>query len=286
MNSTERLEVSGVHYRVRVVGEGPALMLLHGFTGDLHTWDRFVPTFARTYRTITVDLIGHGGTDAPADPERYRMERCIEDLDAVLEVLGVDRVNLLGYSMGGRVAMHVAAAMPEKVSTLVLESASPGIADEAERAARVVSDEALADAIERDGVPAFVERWERLPMFTTQEQLPEEVRRAVREQRLRNKAVGLANSLRGMGAGVQRSLMDVLAGLSIPTLLIAGESDEKYSAMMRDMAAIMPNARVVIYPGVGHTVHLERPVEFENTVVKFLDEHRKTNAANSEGTGR
>lgn len=286
MNSTERLEVNGVHYRVRVVGEGPALMLLHGFTGDLHTWDRFVPTFARTYRTITVDLIGHGGTDAPADPERYRMERCIEDLDAVLEVLGVDRVNLLGYSMGGRVAMHVAAAMPEKVSTLVLESASPGIADEAERAARVVSDEALADAIERDGVPAFVERWERLPMFTTQEQLPEEVRRAVREQRLRNKAVGLANSLRGMGAGVQRSLMDVLAGLSIPTLLIAGESDEKYSAMMRDMAAIMPNARVVIYPGVGHTVHLERPVEFENTVVKFLDEHRKTNAANSEGTGR
>ena len=194
-------EVNGVNYRVRVAGEGPALMLLHGFTGSLHTWDPFVPSMAETHRVVAVDLLGHGGTDAPREPERYRMERCVDDLVTLLDGLGVGSVNLLGYSMGGRVALHFAAAMPEKVAALILESASPGIADDEERATRVKSDEALADDIERYGVPAFVQRWERLPLFASQRQLPEQVRAMLRAQRLNNRAVGLANSLRGMGGG-------------------------------------------------------------------------------------
>lgn len=266
-------DVNGVNYRMRVVGDGPALVLLHGFTGDLHTWDSFVPVFAKTHRTIAVDLLGHGGTDAPSDPERYRMERCVDDLRALLDELGADRINLLGYSMGGRVALHFAAAMPENVNTLVLESASPGIADPVQRAARIESDEALADVIERDGIAAFVDRWERLPLFASQRRLPEEVRSAQRARRLDNRAVGLANSLRGMGAGVQRPLVDDLAGISMPTLLIAGEQDEKYCAIVREMGAAMPNARPVIIPGAGHNVHLERPHDFANTVVEFMRRH-------------
>lgn len=261
---------NGVNYRVRVVGDGPPLLLLHGFTGSLHAWDVFVPVWAETRRVVAVDLLGHGGTDAPNDPERYRMEQCVADLAALLDRLEVERADVLGYSMGGRVALHLAVAMPERVARLVVESGSPGIADEAERADRVQSDESLADAIERDGVAAFVGRWERLPLFASQAQLPRSARAALRAQRLRNRAVGLANSLRGMGAGAQPPLHHRLGELTMPTLLIAGELDEKYVRIVRDMAAAMPRARAVIVPDAGHTVHLERPEAFDRVVQEFL----------------
>lgn len=264
--------VNGVRYRWRDAGQGPALLLLHGFTGSLHTWDPFLPELARHFRVIAVDLPGHGGTDAPGDPERYRMERCIADLLAILDGLGVDRTAVLGYSMGGRVALHLAAAAPQRVEGLIVESGSPGIADAAERAARIASDRALADFIEREGVAAFVERWERLPLFASQAGLPEPVRASLRAQRLRNRAAGLANSLWGMGAGVQPPLHDRLADLTMPTLLIAGELDEKYVRIVTDMAAHMPNARTAVVPGAGHAVHLERPTEFLRVVTAFLRE--------------
>jgi len=267
-------QVNGVSYRIRDVGRGPALVLLHGFTGSLHTWDPFVPEWAQAWRVIAVDLLGHGGTDAPDDPERYRMERCVADLVALLDTLGVRRAHVLGYSMGGRVALHLAAAAPERVAALALESASPGIADAGERAARVKADEELADAIERDGVAAFVRRWERLPLFAGQRRLPESTRAALREQRLSNRALGLANSLRGMGAGAQPPLHHRLPELAMPSLLMAGEEDEKYVRIVRDMAAVMPKARAVIVPGAGHTVHLERPESFRALVLEFLRSHR------------
>lgn len=263
-------EVNGLTYRVRIVGSGPALLLLHGFTGDLHTWDRFVPDLEEAFRVIAVDLPGHGGTDAPPSPERYRMERCVDDLNALLDGLGVGDVRVLGYSMGGRVALHFALAAPNRTAALVLESASPGIADAAERAARMKADEALADAIERDGVAAFVEYWERLPLFASHERLPHNVRQALRTQRLRQRANGLANSLRGMGAGAQQPLHDRLGEVVAPTLLVAGELDEKYVRIVGEMRSEMARATSVIVPDAGHTVHLERPRQFFKLVVDFL----------------
>lgn len=263
-------ELNGLRYNVRVAGDGPVLLLLHGFTGDLHTWDPFVPRWAERFRVVAVDLPGHGRTDAPANPVRYAMARCVDDLLALLNEMGAVDVRVLGYSMGGRVALHLALAAPERIAALVLESASPGIADAAERKARRQADEALADAIERDGVPAFVERWERLPLFESQRRLPEEVRAAVRAQRLRQRAVGLANSLRGMGAGVQEPLHGRLREIGAPTLLLAGELDEKYVGVVREMAAAMPRARAVIVPDAGHAVHLEQPQRFLQTVTDFL----------------
>lgn len=264
------IEANGVHYHVRVTGAGPTLLLLHGFTGSLHTWDAFVPAWAEHRQVIAVDLLGHGSTDAPDDYERYKMERCVADLAVLLDRLNVHEADVLGYSMGGRVALHFAAAMPERVARLVVESASPGIADEAERSTRVQADASLADAIERDGVEAFVNRWERLPLFASQRRLPHSVRAALRAQRLSNRAVGLANSLRGMGAGAQRPLHEQLGSLTMPTLLLAGELDEKYVGIVRDMAAVMPHARVVIVPGAGHAVHLEQPKAFDRAVQAFL----------------
>jgi len=267
-----RIEVNGLSLNVEVAGDGPALLLLHGFTGSTATWRPLLGHWT-AFRSIAVDLIGHGSSDSPLDPERYRMRRCVEDLAALLDRLAIDRAAVLGYSMGGRVALHFALSAPARLSALVLESASPGIGDPAEREARVRSDEALAGDIERKGVAAFVTEWEQLPLFATQRSLSPEVREGLRQQRLRNRAVGLANSLRGMGAGAQEYLLPRLSEVRVPVLVLAGALDAKYCALAREMASLLPHARVEIVPAAGHAIHLEQPDAFARAVRAFLAGH-------------
>lgn len=255
---------------VRRAGEGPPLVLLHGFTGSGAEWDELVPRLVGLREVLAVDLIGHGRSPAPADPAAYTMERCVADLLALLDGLGVAQTDLLGYSMGGRVALQLAAAAPERVGRLILESASPGIADPAERAARAASDDALAARIEGEGLAWFVDHWAGIPLFASQAALPAATRAALRARRLKGSATGYANSLRGMGAGRQTSLWDRLPALDLPVLLISGELDVKYVAINTKLAALLPRARHAIVPGVGHTVHLEAPERFAQLVVGFL----------------
>ncbi len=265
-----RIMVNDVHLNVEVSGGGPPLVLLHGFTGSAANWQPHSAVFEKQFRIIAVDLLGHGGSDSPVDRARYRMERCVENLILVFDHLGLERVSLLGYSMGGRVALHVAAAHPERIRALALESASPGLADPAERAARMASDEALADFIEREGLEPFVDKWEQLPLFASQARLSEMMRAELREQRLHNKPHGLANSLRGLGTGAQSPLWDRLPELRMPTLLIAGELDPKFTTIARSMAGALPNARLALVPEAGHTVHLEQPEIFDRLVLEFM----------------
>lgn len=262
--------VNGIRLNVEQAGSGPPLVLLHGFTGSAASWSGYIPAFAERFTTFAVDLIGHGRSDSPRDAARYRMERCVADLIALFDHLGIDQATVLGYSMGGRVALHLALAAPERVGRLILESASPGIADPTERGARIRADDALADAIEREGMAAFVDCWERLPLFASQEVLSADVRQRQRDQRMGNNPIGLANSLRGMGAGAMEPVVARLAEISMPTLLIAGELDAKYVELARMMERVMPNARAVIVPAAGHTVHLEQPETFSAAVLAPL----------------
>jgi 2-succinyl-6-hydroxy-2,4-cyclohexadiene-1-carboxylate synthase len=224
------------------------------------------------FSTIAIDLPGHGRSSAPSDPARYALPRFADDLAAVLDALHVDRAAVLGYSLGARAALHFALAHPARVSALILESASPGIDDPAERAARVASDAALADAIERDGVRAFVDRWEQLPLWASQAGLSTDARGRLRAQRLASDPHGLANSLRGAGAGAEPSVVDRLAALEMPTMFIAGALDPKYVALGRRLASAIPGARLEIVADAGHNVHLERPAAFAELVIGFLDE--------------
>jgi 2-succinyl-6-hydroxy-2,4-cyclohexadiene-1-carboxylate synthase len=262
--------MDGSHLFHKRTGEGSPLLLLHGFTGSADEWDELIPHLAPLRTTLAVDLIGHGRSPAPTDRERYTMERCVADVLALLDGLDLGRCDVLGYSMGGRVALHLAAAAPERVGRLILESASPGIADPAERAARAASDEALAARVEAEGLEWFVDHWAAIPLFASQQGLPPEERAALRERRLRGSAVGYANSLRGMGAGRQASLWGRLHELGQPALLISGELDVKYVATSEQAAALMPRARHVVVPGAGHTVHLEARETFAQLVVGFL----------------
>ncbi len=273
------LGVNGARLGVHVEGEGPALLLLHGFTGSSATWTPHLAAF-EGFATVSVDLLGHGDSDAPPTPSRYRMERCVDDLTSLLDDMEIDRAAVLGYSMGGRVALQFALRAPDRLWALVLESASPGIEDAEEREERVRSDAALADKIERNGVESFVDRWQAIPLFASQDRLSADVREELRRQRLRNSPVGLANSLRGAGAGVEDPVIRRLREIDIPTLLIAGALDQKYVALAHKMSDALPCARTQIVPDAGHATHLEQPETFDRAVREFLQ------AYTDAGTGK
>jgi 2-succinyl-6-hydroxy-2,4-cyclohexadiene-1-carboxylate synthase len=266
------LKVNDVRYYYELSGRGQPLLLLHGFTGSLETWQTHAEAFADQYMTITIDLLGHGRTEAPADAQRYHMENSGEDIAAVLRAVGSLPVNLLGYSMGGRLALYLALTHSTLVDRLILESASPGLESETDRHARIANDAQLADTIERDGLEAFVNKWEQIPLFGSQMWLPTAVKNHLRRQRLRNRTAGLANSLRGMGTGIQPSLWPRLHELKMPVLLLAGELDRKFCELAMRMAAVVPQARVEIVPGAGHTIHLEQPLKFSEIILRFLEE--------------
>ena len=251
-------------------GAGPPLVLLHGFTGSTETWNPLVPHLAAVHRVIAVDLPGHGRSSAPSDPGRYALDWFAGDLVRVLDDLSVDRVALLGYSMGGRAALRFALAHVDRLAALILESTSPGIPDPKLRSERIVADRMLADAIERDGIVAFVNRWEMLPLWESQEKLAGSVRQKLREQRLTNTAIGLANSLRGAGAGVDQPVLDRLEGVQVPVLVVAGALDSRYIEHGRTMVGAIPNARMVVVPEAGHSVHVEQPEALTEAALSFL----------------
>lgn len=266
-----RVELPGnFALNVEVSGDGPPLVLLHGFTGSARSWGRFGELLAARFRTCAIDIVGHGESDAPVDLERYEMPVVVDDVVAAVRQLGIERAAWLGYSMGGRAALHVAAAHPGAVAALVLIGASAGLDCTEERLARRSADNALADRIERDGVPAFVDYWEALPLFATMRALPAEQQAAIRAGRLRNRAVGLANSLRGMGTGAQEPLQHRLHELGVPALVLSGELDAKFTQIGRDLAEAMPGARFAPVPGAGHAAQAEQPETVAALVTDFL----------------
>ena len=269
----DRIRVNDAWFGIEQRGskDAPALVLIHGFTGSVASWGAHLDVFATSgLRVIALDMLGHGRSDVPPLPSRYRIHECCEDILAIMHTLDIQEgeATLLGYSMGGRIALYT--AFSGFFRNIILESASPGIADENERYRRYRSDDALADLIEREGMAEFVDIWERIPLFESQKQLSPEAQATLHEQRMSNSERGLANSLRGVGTGQQPSLHTKLPELTLPVLLIAGELDSKFSGIAREMAAALPHAQLAIIPGAGHTVHLERPAAFDRIVLEFL----------------
>ena len=243
------------------------ILLLHGFTGSRKNWFFLAPKLVELGYTVVVpDILGHGESDAPEDAEAYRMERITADILSHFP----QPITVLGYSMGGRLALYMAVNFPEKVNRLILESSSPGLADSTERQARIESDNALADLILENGIEAFVNRWEAVPLFASQKRLPAERQKGLRAQRLGNRPIGLANSLRGMGTGQQPSLWDDLDQLQIPILLLAGDLDRKFVAIGKQMLTQLPNANLQIIEDAGHTIHFEKPTLYAKLMCEWL----------------
>jgi 2-succinyl-6-hydroxy-2,4-cyclohexadiene-1-carboxylate synthase len=180
----------------------------------------------------------------------------LEAVLADLAKLDEPRFTLVGYSQGGRIALHAALAMPERIDRLVLIGASPGLEDEAERADRRAADERLAEQIETLSIEEFATIWAQTPVLGG---LDAEIAEAAYVDRLRSTPHGLAAALRGLGTGALPSLWERLRELSVPVTLICGSRDTKFTGLARQMAALIPRAEVVIVPEAGHAVHIERP---------------------------
>lgn len=270
MLKIQRPDGRNIHYRVRIDGQGPAIMLLHGFTGSGAVWDRVTHRLAEHYTVIRPDLLGHGETDAPEDPNAYLIQWCAWDIGAIGRALGYETIALHGYSMGGRIALYYAEHWPEKIIKLSLESTTAGIKDKTERELRIKQDEELAQSIMRNGVEEFVAWWEKLPLFDGLRFQPETVKAALRDIRKQQRAIGLANSLVGMGTGRQDSLWEILGRYQGPRLVMTGSLDQKFESIGDEMAKCVAGTRRVRIEGAGHTVYLEQPEAWLHTVLEFM----------------
>ena len=218
---------------------------------------------------VALDLPGHGSEPAPSDPNCYTMAAAVDGV--VSATAHLEQFALMGYSMGGRVALHIALAYPDRVAALALIGTRAGIDDPAERAERIAADEALADRIESEGIEWFADYWADLPLFATQRhRLSAEQQTVLRAQRLTCDPRGLALSLRGMGAGAVEPIGCRLGELSMPCALIVGEDDTKFTAISHDMAAAMPQADVCLVPDAGHAAHLEAPDKTAAAVIQCV----------------
>lgn len=232
------------------------LVFVHGFTQTRRSWDD-VRAECGAFETVAVDAPGHG--------ESAALALSMDEAAGALGRAG-GRATYVGYSMGARLVLHLALARPDVVERLVLVSGTAGLAEPADRAARVEADEALAASIEADGVDAFLRRWLALPLFAG---LPAE--RAGLAERRTNTAEGLAASLRLAGTGAQASLWDRLGELAMPVLIVVGADDPKFVELGRRLHEAIAGADLVVVPGAGHTVHLEQPDAFVAALRAWLD---------------
>jgi 2-succinyl-6-hydroxy-2,4-cyclohexadiene-1-carboxylate synthase len=225
------------------------VVLLHGFTQTRQSWRRTIAALGGRYRALAPDLPGHG---LAAERRPASFAACA----AYVRALAGERFTLVGYSMGGRIALFTALSLPGLVERLVLVGASPGIADTAEREQRRLADASLADRLSSIGIEAFAREWGGQELFSGQ---PERVAAAAHADRLRNTPEGLAAALRGLGTGVMPPLWDRLGSLATPVTLVVGERDAKFRAVAGRMAPMIPRSRVVVVAGAGHAVQLEAP---------------------------
>jgi 2-succinyl-6-hydroxy-2,4-cyclohexadiene-1-carboxylate synthase len=248
----------------------PALILLHGFTGSASVWNDVVALLDQSFECLALDLPGHGGNRCEDHPDAFSLPGVCDLVVDLLDRLSLPRVHLWGYSMGGRIAMQFALRNPMKISRLVLESASPGIVDPAERAARLAADQRLAQRIVEIGVESFAEEWMAQALFASQQAIPAARREKARAIRVANSAAGLASALGGFSVGRQEPIQTRLGELTMPVLLATGEFDLKYRAFSEQMARSIPGSQLRIIPGSGHAPHWENPAAMSACVRSFL----------------
>ena len=241
----------------------PVTLLLHGFMGRAQDWRPVVEEISPTCRCLCPDLPGHGALRHDPGVTAMDMTQTADFLVKGLDAQGISRCALAGYSMGGRLALYLAVHYPERFTCLILESASPGLADARERKQRLAQDEALADRLAgmtegSAGFEAFLRDWYRQEIFHTLKERHKLFETLV-HHRLANHPPALAEALRGLGPGVQPSLWRALDTLALPTLVLAGGEDLKFCGIAEAMMTRLPDGMLEIVAGCSHVPHLEEP---------------------------
>ncbi|MEG3895880.1 MULTISPECIES: 2-succinyl-6-hydroxy-2,4-cyclohexadiene-1-carboxylate synthase [unclassified Microcoleus] len=257
------------HYSLTGHKNQPIILLLHGFTCDCQDFNPIISLLSKSYCCLAVDLPGHGETIVIGDESCYNMPNTAQALIELLNDLQIDKCLLLGYSMGGRLALYMTLHFPERFEKVVLESASPGLKTEKERARRLQADSQIAQNLENSNIKDFLLNWYDRPLFKSLKNSPNFDK--LIETRLANNPLELAKSLRNIGTGNQPSLWEKLPQNQIPILLLAGEYDDKFTTINTEIASLCPASSLEIVPKAGHNIHLENLDQFVALVREFYD---------------
>ncbi len=259
------------HYRQYGEPKQTTVVMLHGFMGAADDWtEEIIKLLIESgFQVLAIDLPGHGKTIVRGGVDSYRMDNCAAEIVRLFDKLKLPSVHLVGYSMGGRLALYLAVHSVDRINRVVLESVSPGLKSEIERQRRILEDAALAERILTVPFERFLREWYAQPLFASMSSSPEKLE-ALIARRLDNDPRSLCLSLQGTGTGAQPSLWENLDQLTMPLFLIAGEKDAKFSAIGRAMAERCPVAKLRVVPDAGHNVHWEQPHLFGSMVRDFL----------------
>ncbi len=248
------------------------IIFLHGFMGNINEFDEAIKLLGEEFSYLTLDLPGHGKTQVLGGDEYYKIEPTAQAIINLLDELKIDKCYLIGYSMGGRLALYLTLHFPERFIKVVLESASPGLATEADRLERVRSDAQIARKLSRSIIKtdfaAFLSNWYNQPIFGSLKNHPKFER--LLENRLQNPLIGLTKSLQFMGTGNQPSLWEKLKENTTPLLLLAGENDEKFRDINTEIANISKVAQLKVISNTAHNIHFENTVEFVQNIREFF----------------
>jgi pimeloyl-ACP methyl ester carboxylesterase len=248
------LDRDGTHIFYEVTGslnERPPLLLSHGYSSSGQMWQPNLQALAADRRVITWDLRGHGRSDSPDDPAQYSEALSVRDMAAVLDRLDAPRAVVGGLSLGGYLSLAFYLRFPERVAALVLCDTGPGYRRDEARAAWNARAELIAEGFERQGLDALGTG-------------PEVAASS------RASATGLARAARGMLTQRDARVIDALATISVPTLVLVGGNDTPYLAAADMMSARIPGATRVVLEGAGHSANIDRPEEFNRALLAFL----------------
>ena len=247
-----------------------SVFFLHGFTGCAIDWLPVVPLLNKKFNYYLVDLVGHGKSSSPKENYYYCIDSIVNQLKEIILSCSNSKIVLVGYSMGGRIALNFALQNAALLNGLVLESSTWGISEETLRRERVQQDEILADFIENNPIEKFIDYWMNIDLFNSQKRFSIEMLGQIREQKLANNITGLANTLRYSGTGTMKPLYDNIKDILLKTLLITGELDSKFTDINEQMVNLFTNAEHKIIKNAGHNTHLEEPQRFIKEINKFL----------------
>jgi 2-succinyl-6-hydroxy-2,4-cyclohexadiene-1-carboxylate synthase len=258
-----------LNYSFAPNGKVPAILYLHGFLGCGNDWSEIVRRLGGDFAHLRVDLPGHWMPASSLPLEYYSMPGCAELIVSLLDHLRIERCHLVGYSMGGRLAFYLLTHYSGRFLSAVIESASPGLKTEAERAIRKQQDQIWIERLQEQAIDGFLDDWYAQPLFSTIDKTTDRFKEMM-ERRRPHDSEALALSLLHMGSGVMPSLWDKLPRITVPLLFVTGERDEKYCALAQEMSHLCPHAQVAIIANAGHNTHFERPEAFGEAVVQFL----------------
>lgn len=254
MNKT--IIVNNYQYEVMIEGSGkPTWLFMHGFMGSMAEYKQVKPEGTRIY----LNLLGFGPNAQVVQPaQRFRWYAQVNDLNELLNQLEIENVNLVGYSMGARLALAYATMFPNRIDNLILEGGTAGLATQSLRQMRIIADNKKAALVVTLGMENFIAEWEKLPLFSSQRQLPIEKQKFMHEQRISQSAKNVANSLYYFGTGAMPSFWEQLTMIHVPVTLITGMDDQKFTMINQKMNQRLPQATWHQVANAGHNVHFEQ----------------------------